>query len=1406
MPVTPFDEGYGGADALPPPTPQATPKKPRKRRTTATAARAPSFPAAPSTPDAFDYGADTFDASAFSSVESRALHQKLVEDRANRGKGGDIKLWDFEGYDEKGAYLRGNNKNLRARALTEIAVDKTRIMNEPPLSRDLKVFRGVNLDAVGEKNVLRQLQDGEFVERSFMSTSFSQKEAALWEYAPNSRWSDAARHVVFEIDVPKGSKGTIVGGIEEPELTFAPNARFEVIKIKDVKQIGLTNFQGDPIPGGNTTLVKLRYLGIDDPAPTPEDLRRISAAKAATKQMLENEGSQIDDGARTIGWKEGEVLYSDKSDNQKYSGEQTLFEILKTFEIDVLEKFVPGYKYRLDTAPTHTRRVFQEGVESLDPDFVPVSNTDSDIDNIKNLFHTNGDESLKQLKRGLFDENGKPKDLDIIREKSQTETGHFPAFYRSAQTDDIDKIEMDEIFVADSQNSRYAAVFRHEFGHFVDRSRLEAKGEGWRSEVETYEPLEAARKKYADGRGTSLIEDPTKSVFSYRSSAYIDEILRDREAWKNNNDLDNDLTDFDEVTGELKRRGAFVDGAAPDRSDQIAVIARLYDDDLEAAGHARVIEDLVEGSGLFDVMDNKKTYISGQKGMDLLTSLYNFRHAMMDKDAASLRRALRDFHFLVEAALPEDVENSFIATHFQFADFFGSMTNNKVGFGHNKLYFTQRPELTGKFKVYMDGGIQEPVSDLNTTEMFANYFAARIGSTKALRAQLAIMRRFAPETTKGFDHIIETRAKKMAGDSYTRPATATATEGDLPALDAPTTGPKRIDPIMDNYKIEEAADKLTTDFKQYFIDREFQYGGGGSNKTETLRISPERIDADIKEALDDTFGPDIEVRRAKLAQAVGPEDTRIYKGEDLEVILDEIIPSGKVKNALETGKGTFATRKKDIKERGIAEKRMFGITNPATPLKADIYPKYGFLYSKDLNPDTSNGMADGYGDIYIQFKQKIRERATFTLHDSLDGNSVDHPHKIAPPTFLNDPNPDALQATFSTFSNYNPKRGGFGWWRPDPEKGDDELFDRKGKIDKAKKFMETGKLVDLRDATDGRYAEVQMYGKVGLDDIEAMHVPAKMSDEQFALLRTRLDEAGYSRIQVVRIGDEVVLPNDLEAPTQGPKREYLKEFDDADAVTGVDISKESISKHKEIFPDSNIGHEEFAMRVLGVNSNTGSANWTIRMDDLPDGVVVQGNSNVVSRISRDFYDDGWVKHSVFELEKDAQGKGIAKKLMREAMDLYVDLDLQGITLEANITTGAYAWARYGFVPEQEDWDLVRMLVKERFDGYQIGDEAIPTDDAVRLQAILDNEDPKAIWQLADFETDGRKVGKELLLDDYDIPDPIDYDNLQGALAQRDEIHARMKDKDYEDQDLEGMLEEVESNIEDYQQGYLQNTE
>ena len=223
---------------------------------------------------------------------------------------------------------------------------------------------------------------------------------------------------------------------------------------------------------------------------------------------------------------------------------------------------------------------------------------------------------------------------------------------------------------------------------------------------------------------------------------------------------------------------------------------------------------------------------------------------------------------------------------------------------------------------------------------------------------------------------------------------------------------------------------------------------------------------------------------------------------------------------------------------------------------------------------------------------------------------------------------------------------------------------------------------------------------------------------------------------------------DLEAPTTGPKREYLKDPDDADGDVRFRTTEEGGWKYDDLFSDSDIGHEEFAMRVLGVNSNSADG-MNIEIADENDALVVRGFNDKIQAIERHFYSDGWVKHGHFELDSQFTGLGLGKTIMKEAVDLYEDMGIKGITLSANITHGAYAWARYGFVPEVEDWEGLVEQVIRKFREYQFErDKVIPTDDAARLNKILASRDPKAIWKLADFTAGGEKIGKELLLDTY----------------------------------------------------------
>ena len=2209
---------FEGVELPDAPPAHATPKKPRKKRTRASAARLPSFPATQSTPDAFDYDADEIDLSKLSGSFAEEKAAWIKQHKAG-GSVSDKHIHYWSKPYSVSRYLRQGG-NITGENLTKIVDDKMKIAAQPALSEDIKVFRGMDFDDAGLLAIRNQLDSGEFIEKSFMSTTYQRHFGA--------QWGDnfGRRNLIFEIDVPKGSKGVITGGKDtEYEMTFAPNARFEVIKIKDMKMLRAG------AKDGNATVVKLRYLGIDEPVATPVDLRRVAAAKAATKHLLENDGEIVDKSRdyapRKIIWKGGKIIeYVDETIVGEYSGEQMLFEILKTFEIDDLEKFVPGYKYRLDTAPTHTRRVFHEGLESVDPDFVPTANIKGDdLGNVKNIFHTNGDETLKQLKRGLFDENGHPKDLEITRRR-RAEGDKFPAFYRGAKDDSFDEIEMDDIVTSNSQNSRYVAAMRHEFGHYVDRSRVEGNGDGWRGDKEVYEPLEAARAKYAKNRPTDMAgNNYSDVVFAYRSSAYVDEIYDDRADWSIGK------KDRAEYEDEFGRRGFHT--AGDDETARIANLVKTLDDDLEAAGHKRILKDLVDGSGISEVnLADLKT----EDRYDLITSLFRFRDAMVDKNASQLNEAMREFHFVVKSALPDTADNTFHQVHTQFADFFGSMTNNKVGWGHQTEYLKTRTPLKQVFGQDAVGGA---ISDINTTEMFANYFANRVGSTTANRAYLTMMRHFAPKTAKGFDDIIETRAKKMAGDSYTRPASTISDAdkvGDLfapatpkprkkrrkkrrskkkPDLDAAIARPKReyLKEFPEDMDAEDIQYAQRLDLRKVFddmfaesgisieefimrtlgvnslggddlymtvrtndgiikirgeqgknihkIQRDFLPGGegvihnllhllpgaqgkgiakklmreeidlyedlgikqvnlqanieGGAyawarygfvptnygwnglrsrlrkklqilyeestivtddvvKRLSTLLSSPDpkvlwkvadfmvgdkkigkrllfgdswhgTLDLNDKESMarfnsyvnpdrdleaptqgpvkekdfffeetDITFsdrdehwqkkferlqtltnskvalhhggfdytisGPIMrgqkvpkgmskkEVTRIKsqiladkkqiAAAPAIPFDSKVYRFAGFEgagkKLIEQQLADGMISDPgftstsvkpefvllwarqsptpkgsryyfeIDVPKGskgarlqsqfevdeddifqeielTFAANAKFqvlkvirpeqsgengtlVKLRYLSEEKPAHAARPAATtgsvdrnqirVKFNDYAYDASITTKDINyirgvinsgdgdairelldykmevdgarlgsvldidnidldapsigpvrditPDTYNyendildlkslegfedkewkswqrhyksfGSPDDshlnfwgpvkYGDMSRFLRGRLskhpipdgiagkidadrmkimttravvedvkvyrgisvgdsqatnfldrlktgefveksfmstsagRSAATaFLDSDDTGGNflfEIDVPKGSKGVTAGGNYKKDELEMTFAPNArlevikikeNVKMQGGHFShegksvtivklrymgidetvvkpkpkpksaaveefkqskdWVRHSEElrerqlKADSTTLDwlkraytymgpylrgstipsfynrtstllpssisdiqqrvRKdiARIDKApalghdmvtyryvafdndtflKSQLKSGIFRDpaflstalkreyifdwasraknqakhqymfeidvpkgskgVRLASPGskdggvaveltfkpnaefeilRTSKTTINGKPGtlvkmryIDDSKVKQPkvvtpktepvveppqapkpkkpaqPARMAqkpNERPALLPARaltaeeqikyrglldkyeekLDkERALGDLKVLDGNDELFTrsmsndrainvlkelrlmmkielgkdaepksPNwkkyggaetmdemkarharqlkrgensadyyeglqrkyaaeiggdDLEAPTTGPKREYLKDIpEDVEFTT----NEEGINKYDTLFSDSDIGHEEFVLRTLGQNSLRGDGvGMEIKMDDMSDALVVQGGDDVIQTIQRKFGTDGWVEHSIFEIDSEFRGQGIAKKLMREAVDLYVDMDIKGITLQANITHGAYAWARYGFVPTPDEWDYVKGLVRHKFEEYQIGDKAISADDAARLQAILGSDDSKAIWQLADFEAGGEKIGKELLLDDYNVPDETDFDNLQGAYAQRDEIHARMKDKEYEDQDLEGMLDEVESNIEDYKQEYLDNS-
>jgi hypothetical protein len=101
---------------------------------------------------------------------------------------------------------------------------------------------------------------------------------------------------------------------------------------------------------------------------------------------------------------------------------------------------------------------------------------------------------------------------------------------------------------------------------------------------------------------------------------------------------------------------------------------------------------------------------------------------------------------------------------------------------------------------------------------------------------------------------------------------------------------------------------------------------------------------------------------------------------------------------------------------------------------------------------------------------------------------------------------------------------------------------------------------------------------------------------------------------------------------------------------------------------------------------------------------------------------------VFEINKEAQSKGLAKKLLAGNVATYRELGLKHVETHANIDVGGYAWAKYGYVPDKGSWtNLKNDILQDKL-------EALPARlaaDRPWLGKLVNSSDPKAIWAIAD---------------------------------------------------------------------------
>ena len=122
-------------------------------------------------------------------------------------------------------------------------------------------------------------------------------------------------------------------------------------------------------------------------------------------------------------------------------------------------------------------------------------------------------------------------------------------------------------------------------------------------------------------------------------------------------------------------------------------------------------------------------------------------------------------------------------------------------------------------------------------------------------------------------------------------------------------------------------------------------------------------------------------------------------------------------------------------------------------------------------------------------------------------------------------------------------------------------------------------------------------------------------------------------------------------------------------------------------------------------------------------------------------DDGSlvVHHEVFRIPMSAQGSGLAKTVLADSYDTYMNIGVDRIETHANLDVGGYAWARFGFKAD-DPADLANQLMERA--------REMPPRLASRVKKIIETHayDPNLPWIVAGITDGDDKVGKGLLLD------------------------------------------------------------
>lgn len=123
-------------------------------------------------------------------------------------------------------------------------------------------------------------------------------------------------------------------------------------------------------------------------------------------------------------------------------------------------------------------------------------------------------------------------------------------------------------------------------------------------------------------------------------------------------------------------------------------------------------------------------------------------------------------------------------------------------------------------------------------------------------------------------------------------------------------------------------------------------------------------------------------------------------------------------------------------------------------------------------------------------------------------------------------------------------------------------------------------------------------------------------------------------------------------------------------------------------------------------------------------------------------------NAYFKLVESFQGKGIAKAMLAGQVDIYQKMGFDHVGVFASLDGGSHAWAKFGFLPYQDNWDILRLALARKLRRVQ---SQLHPEMYEGVLAALRSNDPTIMWSLSDMiapVVKDRESGKDFELGKY----------------------------------------------------------